>query len=321
MSYDVPDITLSQFFQEKLLPLLNRPTCELQKAYVGKGKDSLDEADVNLCVSPVVGQFGAFVKFIVSSSNEDPSHSSQCSPRNAFQIMLASQQRISASTLPSRVVNPRNRKQKLRNDILELLEQNDLVFKRSEVACVGEQFVQRLTETLWYVDGHHEVFKSRGGEIPSVFSSFTGYNLPEASKHRKRQIGNMSREVLQQHSRQLFLCLQASYWERSIWQPFRSDVETLARILAEYAEYLSEKNKQIKLVHTQLQPIRDMGDNMHFTFLPVKPSPAHSAFKYLEEALESKEHYQSVQLADFAPKEPSKKYEFVKKAENNWSHV
>ena len=32
------DITLSQFFQERLLPLLDRRTCELQKVYVGKGK-------------------------------------------------------------------------------------------------------------------------------------------------------------------------------------------------------------------------------------------------------------------------------------------
>ena len=38
--------------------------------------------------------FGAFVKFIVSSSNEDPSR--PCPPQNAFQIMLASQQRMSS---------------------------------------------------------------------------------------------------------------------------------------------------------------------------------------------------------------------------------
>ena len=36
--------------------------------YVGKGKYSLDEADVNLCMSPVVSMFGAFVNFIVASS-------------------------------------------------------------------------------------------------------------------------------------------------------------------------------------------------------------------------------------------------------------
>ena len=36
------------------------------------------------------------------------------------------------------------------------------------------------------------MFKDRGFQIPGVFSCFTGYNTPEASKHRKRQVGNMS---------------------------------------------------------------------------------------------------------------------------------
>ena len=46
---------------------------------------------------------------------------------------------------------------------------------------------------------------------------------------------------LQQHAKQLFLCLQGSYWERPIWQPFRNDVESLARSLSQYASYLNEE--------------------------------------------------------------------------------
>ena len=71
-------------------------------------------------------------------------------------------------TLPSRIDNPKNQKQKLRNDVLDLFDQNSMVFKYSEVASVGEQVVQTLTNTLWYVDGHHEVLKSRACEIPTV---------------------------------------------------------------------------------------------------------------------------------------------------------
>ena len=56
------------------------------------------------------------------------------------------------------------------------------------------------SQTLWYVDGHHEVLKSRACEIPTIFNGFVGYNIPEMSKHRKRQVGNMSGEVLQQHA-------------------------------------------------------------------------------------------------------------------------
>ena len=79
-------------------------------------------------------------------------------------------------------------------------------FKHSEA---GEQIVQAHTNILWYVDGHHEVLKSRACEVPSVFNGFVGYNVPEMSKHRIRHVGNMSGEVLQQYAKQLFLCLQA----------------------------------------------------------------------------------------------------------------
>ena len=176
----------------------------------------------------------------------------------------------------------KNRKQKLRNDILDLLDQNSMVFKRSEVASVGEQIVQALTNTLWYVDGHHEVLKSRACDVPSVFGGFVGYNIPEMSKHRKRQVGNVSGEVLQQHAKQLFLCLQASYWERPTWQLFRNDVETLACSLVEYGGYLSDKNKQMKTIHGQLQPIRDIGDHLTFMFLPVASDIAFITFQNLE---------------------------------------
>ena len=68
--------------------------------------------------------------------------------------MLQSQQRLEMQKLPARVHNPVNR---LRNDIIDLLDQNDMDFKHSEA---GEQIVQAHTNILWYVDGHHEVLRS-----------------------------------------------------------------------------------------------------------------------------------------------------------------
>ena len=101
--------------------------------------------------------------------------------------------------------------------------------------------------------------------------------------------------------------------ERPIWQPFRNDVETLARSLTEYASYLSEKNKQMNIVHGQLQPIRDIGDHLSFIFLPVASNTAFITFQNLEQALQSKECYQSVQITEFAPHETSKRYDYINK--------
>ena len=67
----------------------------------------------------------------------------------------------------------------------------------------------------------------------------------------------------------------------------------------------------MKTVHTQLQPIREV-DHLTFIFLPVASDIAYSAFQHLEEALQTKEYYQSIQIAHFAPDEASRRYEYIK---------
>ena len=69
----------------------------------------------------------------------------------------------------------------------------------------------------------------------------------------------------------------------------------------------------MKTVHTQLQPIREVGDHLTFMFLPVASDIAYSAFQHLEQALQAKEYYQSIQIAHFAPDEASRRYEYIKR--------
>ena len=166
---------------------LTQSPCELKKVYVGKQKDCVDEADITMCVSQVISMFGPFIKFHVESGG---CSLPQQPARNAFEVLREGQRQLEMKKLPSHIEVPKNNKQKLRNGIIDMLDQNGLLFKHNEVATHGEELVSCLTETLWYIDGHHDIFKSRSFPIPDCFDTFTGYNTPEASKHRKRQIGN-----------------------------------------------------------------------------------------------------------------------------------
>ena len=99
MSIDPPDVTFVDYFRDKpmkLLPLLIKP-CELHKILLGSGKDSLDEADVSLCVFQVILTFDAFINFIVVEDSSTTPQAALHSGQNAFQIMLASQQLIGNS--------------------------------------------------------------------------------------------------------------------------------------------------------------------------------------------------------------------------------
>ena len=313
MSPHPPDVSFLDFFQNTIAGTLEKP-CELESVYVGSSKDILDVADKNLNLAEVVATFGSYIKLVTREPSSDTATATS-EPVNAFQIMFASQRRLNQRSLPPRKEPVRTKKDKLRNDLLVLLEQNELSWKMCDVPSVGEQLIGNLTETLWYVDGHHDVFRSRGFQLPSVYSIFTGYNTPEASKHRKRQVGNLSGEIIANHAKHLFMCQQCSYWAIPAWHTFRDDVESLARSLSGYADYLGKKNKQMKFLHSQLQPVRTVGDNLQFQYLP-SASVVLPDFEELERALKAKNQFQSLQLESLCPQNSSKRYELLKKLKN-----
>ena len=78
-------------------------------------------------------------------------------PQQPARNVFEGQRQLEMKKLPSHIEHPKKKKQKLRNAIIDMLDQNGLLFKHTEVATHGEQLVSCLTETLWYIDGHHDV--------------------------------------------------------------------------------------------------------------------------------------------------------------------
>ena len=96
--------------------------------------------------------------------------------------------RLAGPALPQPIENLKTMKQRLHNDMLSLLSEKGLKWRGDEVFNVGLAFLRAIVDSLWIIDGHHDVFALRSIEIPSVFHPFSGYNLPERSKHRKRTL-------------------------------------------------------------------------------------------------------------------------------------
>ena len=123
------------------------------------------------------------------------------------------------------------------------LVDKNVKFPAVEVASAGKNFVKTIVECLWYVDGHHEKLKKQSA--PDYFGRFTGYNLPELSKHRKRQHANLSASILKSLSLSLFQNLQASFWSLPTFRQLQQHTRLLAHSLADYSDYLSSQNKVI----------------------------------------------------------------------------
>ena len=108
----------------------------------------------------------------------------------------------------------RSKKQMLKKDILDWLQKNNLGWQ-SGCLEAGSNFVNGLTDCLWYLDGQHSTLDDRACHIPPEFRHFQGYNQPEKSGHRKRTAESVSAGVLDHHCTVLNSLLLQS-WMQSL---------------------------------------------------------------------------------------------------------
>ena len=62
------------------------------------------------------------------------------------------------------------------NQLLKDLEAYSIGFSIDLVQSIGKTVVDNLSDTLWYLDSHHEIFKDRHLVIPIPFTKYQGFN-------------------------------------------------------------------------------------------------------------------------------------------------
>lgn len=145
-------------------------------------------------------EFGKYFKFVLRMTTESGLCSTQT---NAFTILMSEAGRL-AWPEKYEIVRKNNR-QKLYNDIVELLQEKNLGWTKQNVLSEGRPFVLQLADILWQMDGHHEKLAAQTCPIPEFFSKFQKYNVPENYKQRRP---NLKRESVSFMSQQLFNILQ-----------------------------------------------------------------------------------------------------------------
>ena len=244
----------------------------------------------------------AFVKFYVQA----PSPTTVS--RNAVDVLMAAAHARSSKVLPEKIEKC---KDEPFNSIVEWLKEENLTWKSSEVdSGTATNTVSTLQCVLWYIDGHHKNLADRSCSVPSIFSKFTGYNLPERSKHRRRSIQSFSREILRSHSQRLFGNLQNQFWLRNGWITFRREVELLAQLLSKYADLLDVKRAKITACHDSDVPVRSICDALSVLFI----KPRHSKPPELVQislAIAEVEVNVPVDLEDFLPSDRHRRYDCI----------
>lgn len=198
----------------------------IEDVRVGNTKESMDMiGDFSLLIVDVSSAFGRYIKYRVRSEVSSTTTQATPGPRNAFEVMMAAQGIIHATARTARhppSVLVKNKRDQLFNDLLSTIESKGLQWRPEEVHCgAATRAIQAIRDTLWYIDGSHKTLTERSCGVPEIFKSFDGYNKPELSKHRKRPVDSLARDLLVSHSQRLFRILQQAFWNRSEWDGFQ----------------------------------------------------------------------------------------------------
>ena len=104
---------------------------------------------------------------------------------------------------------------------------------------------------------------------------------------------------------ELAVLLQSNAWEREYWSSFKEDVAGLARALAGYTEYLTQKNKIMKIHHASATPVRELSNHLRVKFLPKStPLLTPTSLVSVEEALYPKSNFEYTSITDILPSDP-----------------
>lgn len=256
-------------------PRLENEESDLESAQLGQEMHSLVHVDTNFPLVAVVPSHGKYLQFKVNSSSSNHIDSLE---------ELGSHKDL--SFIPP--INARNRKDSLYNRVIQFF--NDMVvgggFLNEEMPLC-KTLVKCVRDIFWYLDGHHYIFERISKPISSSFNCFSGYNVPELSKHRKRLTRNLSSDQLRSLLIDLSSILLESYWDRTGWIDIKKLFLDLSESLSAYFDYLIEKNKKVKANHRSPTPVRELPENLHLKFLASSDEPVPTPLKAIDELLQS----------------------------------
>ena len=142
-------------------------------------------------------------------------------------------------------------KNKLFNDILDILKSSAVEWSKDDVNDRGSSLVDKITDCLWYLDRHHHTLAAQGFPVPKEFEHFQGYNIPDKHGH-KPSVNNLEQSRVLEHSLKLLEKTQQSYMKRNSWTPIREILLQLAVNLRKYSDYLVQSNKKTKMAQSSM---------------------------------------------------------------------
>ena len=266
----------------------------------------------DLVIGEVTKSLGIYVEFVVEKTKEsEPLSTTPSLQSDVFHMMM--QNASNRLALPE-IDEEKNNKIRLRNDIIKYLDVNKVGWAIDSVSTLGAQFVDELTDCLWYIDGGHATLQDRSCGVPFELSHFQHYNRPESHKHKRKCETTLTKESISKHYIALLGSTEKSYMKRKQWHAIRAIILKLAINLGNYAMYLEKQAIVTQEKHkvNKTFPYSDTGSfDIKQPNLLVKPC-LKLRYSRLSEVLLGSDMYQIFCINDFAPADSKKRYSYIK---------
>ena len=184
---------------------------------------------------------------------------------------------------------------------------------------VGKTFIERLTQTLWYIDPHLPKFKRRGCSLPQLFMELPTYfrnqnynQFFNTSKHKKIEV---TQEKLTNLVQSLDLCIVQPWASKDQWVDVIPAILELSQMIYKYIEYLKQVNTAMEKVHSSTTFVRDGINNISVQTVDWCEGRINSIYSELESLLHDKEYYKFVDLEPYLPISVVERHRFIKNIE------
>ena len=138
---------------------------------------------------------GKFIRYRVEPSDVHlfTSTTATREGQDTFSVLMCSQQQVQ---FVHRVSSPKNKKEELVNAIYHFLaRKGGSRVSTDRRGNKGMCLLSTLTDSLLVIDGYCQTLTDRSYSVPAEFTCFSGYNVPEASKHKQKTLEYTAVEV------------------------------------------------------------------------------------------------------------------------------
>ncbi|RGB30704.1 hypothetical protein C1646_764965 [Rhizophagus diaphanus] len=157
---------------------------------------------------------------------------------NAFSILMNNSRKL----LLFQHCTEYNGHNQLFNEIIELFQSQKVGWMDGTYNTIGKLFLNRITDTLWYIDPHLSTLNARSYHLPILFTQLKTYRDGKVYNKSYHTSYHKKNPLLQQKLSHLSSSLELSIgqlWANDdIWNQVMPAILILVENLKKYAKYL-----------------------------------------------------------------------------------